>query len=347
MLLQISGFEKRTRYIDIARGIAIICIILGHLGIKSINRVVFTFHVPIFFFITGFFLKADDFSSFVKKKFRTLIIPYFATCVIIIIFAFLFEIFKHNNLINGLDVIKKWVYAALYGAGDNYFQPFYIKGIGAIWFLWATFWGACFLQISLHMKDIFRILFITILFFLGYWSRRFLWFPLSIQAGCCATMFMYFGFLFCQNLSVFKDLKIEIRIVWTIVAFIVWFYFIRDFQSFWLVHCDVGRGPADIFGCICVCYCVLLISFAIDNHFEWIAQKLAYLGKYSLIMLCVHIIELDTFPWNTLIFKFISVGLPSRYNTVYLIGLKLCFDTIATIVLSKIKPVRKLLLNKA
>lgn len=42
---------KRFQYVDIA----MICIILGHLGNPSINRMVFTFHVPIFFFITSYF----------------------------------------------------------------------------------------------------------------------------------------------------------------------------------------------------------------------------------------------------------------------------------------------------
>lgn len=40
--------STRLQYIDIAKGIAMICIILGHLGNASINRIVFTFHVPIF-----------------------------------------------------------------------------------------------------------------------------------------------------------------------------------------------------------------------------------------------------------------------------------------------------------
>ena len=43
--------STRLQYIDIAKGIAMICIILGHLGNASINRIVFTFHVPFFFFI--------------------------------------------------------------------------------------------------------------------------------------------------------------------------------------------------------------------------------------------------------------------------------------------------------
>lgn len=48
--------KSRVQFLDIARGIAIICIILGHLNNSLINRVVFTFHVPIFFFITGYFM---------------------------------------------------------------------------------------------------------------------------------------------------------------------------------------------------------------------------------------------------------------------------------------------------
>lgn len=45
--------SERLRYVDIAKGLAIICIIIGHLGNWNINRVVFTFHVPIFFMITA------------------------------------------------------------------------------------------------------------------------------------------------------------------------------------------------------------------------------------------------------------------------------------------------------
>lgn len=48
--------KKRLIGVDIARGIAIIAIIIGHMGFKNVNRVVYTFHVPIFFLITGFFI---------------------------------------------------------------------------------------------------------------------------------------------------------------------------------------------------------------------------------------------------------------------------------------------------
>ncbi len=52
-----KNFNKgRLNYIDVAKGISIICIILGHSDNWLIIRVVFTFHVPIFYFISGYFV---------------------------------------------------------------------------------------------------------------------------------------------------------------------------------------------------------------------------------------------------------------------------------------------------
>ncbi len=140
--------KTRIQYIDIAKGISIICIILGHLNSWQITRVVFTFHVPLFYFITGYF--TDDrlpVKAFIKHKARTLLIPYAFTCMVIILLAAL-----EYGLFFGVEAAWRaaldWSYAAAYGAGDSYTSPFYIKSIGAIWFLWASFWGerfsACF-----------------------------------------------------------------------------------------------------------------------------------------------------------------------------------------------------------
>ena len=48
--------ENRIRSVDVARGVAIVCIVLGHLGVDGINRVVFTFHVPLFCLLSGYVL---------------------------------------------------------------------------------------------------------------------------------------------------------------------------------------------------------------------------------------------------------------------------------------------------
>ena len=59
---------KRNMTIDIARGLAIISIILGHLSTYFIDKVVYTYNVPIFIIISGYFAKKQDIKTCVAKK---------------------------------------------------------------------------------------------------------------------------------------------------------------------------------------------------------------------------------------------------------------------------------------
>ena len=144
----------RLRFVDIAKGISIICIILGHLGIHNITRVGFTFHVPIFFLITGYFVsRKEGAREFAIKKATTLLVPYFVTSLVMIAVAAGLGLRDGGVLHN----VKEWTYAALYASGGRYDKPFYIKEIGAIWFLWASFWGCLFLRAALELEARLRI----------------------------------------------------------------------------------------------------------------------------------------------------------------------------------------------
>ena len=282
-----SMVSSRSRTVDIARGIAMIAIVIGHLGVHDINRVVFTFHLPIFFIITGYYLKTDEsFEAVVKKRFRTLIVPYFLTCAAVIIFAVII------NILNT----------------DNYLEPYFIKGIGAIWFLWATFWGVIFVKLILKAKSPFRSVLVLIVFLVGYFSRLICWIPLSIQAGCCGTLYIYIGTKAKDIQSDFERTSSEIKIALLIVALAAWINFIVQFESFWLVHCDIGRGPIDIIGSLCACYVLIVLCKAIDKGPQFISKGLALFGKYSLFALVAHDIELNTFPWEIITTKLAELG---------------------------------------
>ena len=331
--------STRLQYIDIAKGIAMICIILGHLGNASINRIVFTFHVPIFFFITGYFTnKKRDLNGFIKNKARTLLVPYIISSIVIIIIGTLKGVWWNN----AFDEFQNWCYAALYGAGDTYTEQFWIPGIGAIWFLWATFWGSIFLRISFKFDKYIRLLFIVGLFAVGYFSRRIFWFPFSIQAGACATMFIYMGYLWRGAKTKISELPKEVKIFSVLFALLTWISFIKNFQSFWLVHCDIGRGIIDIFGCICACVIVILISKIIECRTKYIGGSLAYLGRYSLLILCVHIVELDLLPWWQITEKYVVNGMSANIQLILIIAGKVLLDLGGAFVLSKITLVRKI-----
>lgn len=330
--------KERVHFFDIAKGIAIICIILGHLNNSAINRVVFTFHVPVFFFITGYFMNSKyGMKAYAKNKFRTLIVPYIVTCIAIIIIGTLEGIIQGD----AVSALMKWCYAALYGAGDSYNEPFYIPGIGAIWFLWATFWGCIFLRTSLQVERHVRLGIIIGLFVLGHFSRQIFWFPLSIQAGACAVLFMYIGYIARNVKDNIEELSAEAKTFGLVSAVVIWFFFMKDFQSFWLVHCDVGRGIVDIFGSICACIVVMYISKMIEIKFGIAGRFLAFFGRYSLLVLCVHIIELDLFPWWMITGRLEGMGISGSGQLWFVIAGKLVADLGFVYIISRVSIVRK------
>ena len=331
--------KNRVKYIDIARGIAILCIILGHLGNATINRIVYTFHVPIFFLITGYFM-SDKMSTreFCQKRIRTLILPYVYTCILMILFSFLKGLLSGNAISN----IIKWTVASLYGAGDTYTKPFYINGIGAIWFLLASFWASVWFKIILSLEEKKRLFSVVALFLAGYYSAKFIWLPLSIQAGCCAVSYIYVGYMY-KKVKIEKiKIMSEVRRAINLLALVVWLDFIKNFKSFWMVHCDFGRGIMDILGCLCGCYVIIKIAKLIQNKTSTIGDFFAYIGEYSIFILCIHLLELNLFPWWKITNKMLEWGMPHFIQLPIIIVGKFVLDIFVAVLCSKCDFIRKI-----
>ena len=110
----------------------------------------------------------------------------------------------------------------------------------------------------------------------------------------------------------------------------------KNFQSFWLVQCDIGRGMVDIFGCICACAMVILISRVIEEKLSFIGKPLAYFGKYSL--LCSYC-RTGSLPMVAHSMETCSTQHPSG---VFIIAGKLIIDLGCAFIMSKIPFVRKM-----
>lgn len=76
--------KKRLNYIDIAKAIGIMCVIIGHTVSSDTEskRIIYAFHMPLFFMLSGMLTKPIDqqshnnLKSYVIKKLRMLMLPY-------------------------------------------------------------------------------------------------------------------------------------------------------------------------------------------------------------------------------------------------------------------------------
>lgn len=71
---------KRLDYIDIAKSLGMLTIIWGHIVHEGwSNQIVYAFHIPLFFFLSGMVFNASKYHTvgeLIRKRVKTLLIPY-------------------------------------------------------------------------------------------------------------------------------------------------------------------------------------------------------------------------------------------------------------------------------
>lgn len=178
--------ERDLRF-DIAKGIAMLLVIWGHTSIIGRNFI-YSFHMPVFFIISGYFFRKRETKFVISNGIRRLIVPYIITCAIAAIIRII-----HGWGLRGL------ILPALWGTGSSVNTAHYfsnIPNIGPIWFLLGLFWSWLALHFIIKIKN--QTIVITIIatvFLLSTLLGRFvLVAPFSILSGLCALPFIYFGY---------------------------------------------------------------------------------------------------------------------------------------------------------
>lgn len=102
--------KSRDDSLDMARGLAVFLVIVGHMSATpTVLRVwLYTFHLPLFFALSGMFLSKDRYGSFrefLKSRVRSLLIPYFGLSISLMILVFLKRDISAHTLFAQSDYI--------------------------------------------------------------------------------------------------------------------------------------------------------------------------------------------------------------------------------------------------
>lgn len=322
--------NKRIDYFDIAKGIAMLCIIAGHLGIDRVNNFVFTFHVPIFFLISGYFMSDRlPMKEFVIKKVKQLMIPYAIAWGFIAVGAVIFIAVWLHNMTDVVFTVLNQILSGLYGSGSDIHDIYtdgriYVPAVGAIWFLPALLVALVIVRYFMNREHGGLWIFLTAI--LGYESSKAAWLPMSIQVGMVAASFVYLGMLARKYDMMEKKPPREMTV--SIVA--VWVFCILFCGHLYLVENTFGNGIVDYAGALAGSYLVLIFSRWLEAKTCYTAKFLRFLGKHSLVMMCVHAVELRVMPWNMLLDGIVRHGFPTP---IVYFGAKAVFCALVTVLI--------------
>lgn len=117
----------RIEWVDTAKGLGLLFVFIGHLKTPFLATWFYTFHMPLFFFLSGLVYKHVCWDGFIGKRFKRLVIPYF--CLGFVIFAVWCIIYAFQGKCN----TEYW----------GMLRDFLIqRGFWTVWFLAALFFAS-------------------------------------------------------------------------------------------------------------------------------------------------------------------------------------------------------------
>lgn len=127
----------RDKQIDVLKGLGILFVIAGHMA-SPLSNYFYSFHMGIFFFITGYLYKNSNlkFTEFLKKKFIKILIPYFIFWLISLLWAEILTYYETHSFIKfelrhllGLLLGGEWLNKSSINFTIWYFQLFFIANV--------------------------------------------------------------------------------------------------------------------------------------------------------------------------------------------------------------------------
>lgn len=296
--------SKRVAYFDVARAIAVVCVVAGHtFAIDSlIHDFCFTFELPLFFLTSGYFTnparRLDK--QYVSRLLRTLMLPYVATCAIIVCIAAARGVFLESE--SAPENVRYWVLASLWGGGDSFatWPACLFPPIGAIWFLPALFFVRVMLvelgQLDAEWKKAVAVVGI---FAAGYLSTPYFWLPMSMQSAMVSLPFAYVGQL-ARTYDVIGRLN-QVRggaFAWLALfaafALLVW----RGGHMYLNVAVFGDGILTGILGGVVGSLCILQLSRWICDLVPAVVRPLEAVGQSTLPVFCMHLVEMTSGLWS-------------------------------------------------
>lgn len=321
--------NSRDNSFDMVKGICIVLMIAGHCFLpETPHKIIFSFHMPVFFIIAGFFARKKTLVSFVITSCKRLLIPYS------VVYFFCLAV---GNVLYDVLMDSTYFYSIL-NVKEPLFSVSMLKGgILPVWFLFALFWCRIIFVLILRIrKDVYKIIICLIiplisinLYVYGKW-------PFSLLAGFAAIGFYGMGYFVNKN-GFLKNEQI-----WRMVplGLLCWFVCLFPSTKFLdMIHNSYnGYYVLDCLGALSIFFILyIVVSKSKSNNIMW--SFLNWCGKNSLIILCVHSVEFNFIDFLSI--KTLIRGMFSWYAIYIVVILRVIFDVTLTYLIARSRLIKK------
>lgn len=193
--------QSKVKWIDNLKGLTMLAVVLGHIA-TPLTGFIFSWHMPAFFFLSGFFINIErPIRESIKKEAKRLIVPFFIFGLLGIVaeiikrnlfpgFEFAYQDFSIVKELQGLFFWMDFTHMHQYGF--------------VLWFLVALFWGKIILQFLLKViKNKIVIGIICLALFFALANQNFI-LPFSADKALFSLVWIFGGY-FCYNYCIKED----------------------------------------------------------------------------------------------------------------------------------------------
>lgn len=258
--------KKRLSWVDNLRGVGIVLVIWGHTNVPlPIEHIIYSFHMPLFFMISGYlYRKKDNIRKVIEGKINGLIIPYF----IFAIPSFFLAVLKGDGLVESLKNLL------------------YLNGLigwnAPLWFLLVLFFVSVIFALIDHW-NISLDLMGGIAFVLGFFISNTGIYFMGLDKIIYGLLFYYFGLQINKLMKgKFYQKNSYLLLVASLVLNIIFGFFLNPRIS--IYRNELGNY---FFFVIAALFGSLALFIVVTKWVKW-PKLIEFYGKNSIVIIGTH-----------------------------------------------------------
>ncbi len=272
--------NKRLDWIDQLKGFTIFLVVYGH-NYPILEKYIYSFHMPLFIIISGFFFPDKTNLYDIKKRFKNIIVPYFIWAFFL--FGFWVLISKNIGVSSekNLSTLKNFI-GIFYAQGGMEYMDWGIP----LWFLPMIF--LCFLFYSTINYFSNNKIFVTVLCFsisyIGYTIKdNLVW---SLNVAMTSLPLIHLGKILYQNIESILSKKLVLFIILLGISIHLILFDLN--QSIGMYQSEYGNYLLFLINSI-------IPSFSLIYLFKYfpIFKLFEIFGRFSIVTLATHMMALS------------------------------------------------------